>query len=64
MEQDAAARTINESQPVMAGEAETAEYIGDLLIQLERLARTQGLVRLQYLLRACQEEAAKVAAGR
>ncbi|MFZ5619340.1 MAG: hypothetical protein ACOZAA_18670 [Pseudomonadota bacterium] len=64
MEQDAAARKINGNQPTMAGEAETAEYIGDLLVQLERLARTHGLVRLQYLLRSCQEEAAKVAGGR
>ena len=44
----------------MADEAETAQYIADLLGQLERLARTHGLVRLQYLLRTCQEEAFKV----
>lgn len=64
MEQDAAARKAPQDQPRMASETETAEYIGDLLVQLERLARTHGLVRLQYLLRSCQDEAAKVAAGR
>jgi len=45
----------------LADEAETAEYIGDLVSQLERLARTHGLVRLQYLLGTCREEAQKVA---
>jgi len=44
----------------LADEAETAEYIGDLVSQLERLARTHGLVRLQYLLAACREEAHKL----
>lgn len=45
----------------LAGEAETAEYICDLVSQLERLARMHGLVRLQYLLGACREEAQKLA---
>lgn len=47
----------------LADEAQTAEYIGDLVAQLERLARTQGLIQLQYLLGACREEAQKVACG-
>lgn len=44
----------------LADEAQTAEYICDLVTQLERLARTQGLVQLQYLLGACREEAQKI----
>ncbi|MEK7265206.1 MAG: hypothetical protein AAB227_03810 [Pseudomonadota bacterium] len=47
----------------LADEAQTAEYIGDLVIQLERLARSQGLVQLQYLLGACREEAQKISGG-
>jgi hypothetical protein len=47
----------------LASEAETADYIGDLLRQLEKLAGTSGLVRLQYLLREGVEEAEKLAAG-
>ncbi len=48
----------------LADEAQTAEYIGDLVIQLERLARSQGFVQLQYLLGACREEAQKISGGR
>ncbi|OFX01126.1 MAG: hypothetical protein A3E78_11500 [Alphaproteobacteria bacterium RIFCSPHIGHO2_12_FULL_63_12] len=44
----------------LADEEQTAEYIGDLVFQLERLARSQGLVQLQYLLGACREEAQKI----
>lgn len=47
----------------LADERQTAEYIGDLLAQLERLARGQGLVRLQYLLCASREEAQNIADG-
>ena len=60
----AAKATENKSQRVqLADEAQTAEYIGDLVAQLERLARTQGLIQLQFLLGACREEAQKVACG-
>jgi len=64
MSNDAIARIEPAAQPRLASAAETAEYIGDLLKQLERLARTHGLVRLQYLLKGCQEEAERVAADR
>lgn len=47
----------------LADEAETAEYIGDLVGQLERLASTRGLVRLQYLLKSCRDEAIRISAG-
>lgn len=47
----------------LADEAETAEYIGDLVSQLERLAQSHGLVQLQYYLGVCREEARKVTAG-
>ncbi|MEZ5921589.1 MAG: hypothetical protein R3C60_09600 [Parvularculaceae bacterium] len=47
----------------LASEAETAEYIADLLEQLEMLARTHGLVELQYLLMQSREEAVKAAAA-
>lgn len=47
----------------LADEAQTAEYIGDLVTQLERLARSQGLIQLQYLLGACREEAQKISGG-
>ncbi len=63
MENNAAARKAPSEKARMASEAETAEYIGDLLSQLERLARSSGLVKLQYLLRSCQEEARRAAAG-
>ncbi len=49
--------------PLLASEVETAEYIADLLDQLEKLARTHGLVKLQYRLRQCREEARRFAAG-
>jgi len=48
----------------LADELQTAEYICDLVEQLERLARTHGLVRLQFLLATCREEASRVATGR
>ncbi|MCB2113948.1 MAG: hypothetical protein R3C42_04070 [Parvularculaceae bacterium] len=48
----------------LAGDAETAEYIGDLVGQLERLACTHGLVKLQYLLAACRDEARNAAGER
>jgi hypothetical protein len=63
MTREASAQKAPPAQPRLASDAETAEYIGDLLGQLERLARSHGLVRLQYLLKGCQEEAARVAAG-
>lgn len=47
----------------MADEAETAQYIGDLVLQLERLAATHGLIKLQYLLRSCEEEARRLSSG-
>lgn len=57
----ATAEDATKTSPQLADDAQTAEYIGDLIGQLERLARTQGLVRLQYLLSVCREEAEKVA---
>lgn len=62
MKRDATAAEPSE-KPRLADEAETAEYIGDLLAQLERLAHSQGLVQLQFLLKACRDEAARIAAG-
>ncbi len=59
----ATAERATKPGPHLADDAQTAEYIGDLVGQLERLARTQGLVRLQYLLGVCREEAEKVAAS-
>ncbi len=59
----AQAETGPEEAVKLADDPETAEYISDLVTQLERLARTHGLVRLQYLLGACREEAQKIAAG-
>jgi hypothetical protein len=50
--------------PRIASDAEAAEYISDLLGQLERLARAHGLVALQFLLKTCREEASRLAAGR
>lgn len=47
----------------LATDAQTAEYIADLLKQLEKMAQAGGLVRLQYLLRESVEEAEKLAAG-
>ena len=47
----------------LADECETAEYVAELLTQLERIARGHGLVRLQYLLRECRDEAQRVAVG-
>lgn len=44
----------------LADEAQTAEYIGDLVGQLERLAQSHGLVQLQYHLGVCREEAQKI----
>jgi hypothetical protein len=59
----ATAESATKAGPQLADDAQTAEYIGDLVGQLERLARTQGLVRLQYLLSVCREEAEKIANG-
>ena len=47
----------------LASETQTAAYIADLLGQLERLAQSAGLVRLQYLLRESVEEAERLSAG-
>jgi hypothetical protein len=52
--------TPADDRPALADEAETAQYIGDLVNQLERLARTHGLVSLQYQLRRCNEEARRI----
>ncbi len=64
MNQQIAAKNPAAPEPRIANEAETAEYIGELLSQLERLARSHGLVKLQYLLKACQDETALIAAAR
>ena len=59
----AKAASDSEDSGRLADEAQTAEYIGDLVTQLERLARSQGLIQLQYLLGVCREEAVKISAG-
>jgi len=59
--QAGAQRAASKEDQRLATDAETAEYMGDLLKQLERMAQTGGLVRLQYLLRECVEEAEKAA---
>ncbi|MDZ7627291.1 MAG: hypothetical protein U5J99_02645 [Parvularculaceae bacterium] len=56
-------RTAPKDESCLASEAETAEYIADLLKQLQKMADTGGLVRLSYLLRECVEEAERAAAG-
>ncbi len=58
-----ASRQAHEEKRRLVSDAETADYIADLLRQLEKLAGTSGLVRLQYLLRECIEEAERLAAG-
>lgn len=45
----------------LAAASETAEYVADLLSQLERLAHAHGLVRLQYLLIQARDEAQEIA---
>ena len=47
----------------LANESETAEYIADLLGQLEKMAGTAGFVRLQYLLKESADEAKGLSAG-
>ncbi len=64
MNQQLAAKDPGGPEARIADVAETAEYIGELLAQLERLARSHGLVKLQYLLKACQDEAAAIVAAR
>jgi hypothetical protein len=59
--QTGSARRRTGTEPRLANESETAEYIADLLRELEAMARTGGLVRLAYLLRECVEEADKAA---
>ena len=49
--------TENAASSRLATGSETAEYIADLLNQLERLAATAGLVKLQYLILAARDEA-------
>ena len=59
--QTGAVRQAPEENHRLATEAETAEYVADLLKQLVKMAQTGGLVRLAYLLRECVEEAEKAA---
>ncbi len=61
--QTGAVREAPKKDQRLATEAETAEYIADLLKQLEMIAQSSGLVRLAYLLRETVEEAEKAAAG-
>ncbi len=49
------------ASPSLASEAETAEYIADLLWQLQRLANAHGFVRLQYILIQGRDEAGGLA---
>ncbi len=59
--QKGASREASDGETLLASETETAEYIGDLLRQLEKMAQSAGLVRLAYLLRESVEEAEKAA---
>jgi len=51
------------SEPRLASEAETAEYIADMLNQLCALAASQGFAELGYLLIVAREKAAQIAAA-
>jgi hypothetical protein len=61
--QAGAARQAPDENQRLASEQETAEYIADLLRQLDKMAETAGFVRLHYLLRECVEEAENLAAA-
>ncbi len=61
--QAGAIRQAPEENQRLASAGETAEYIADLLGQLDKMAQSAGFVRLQYLLRECVEEAEKLAVG-
>ena len=63
MKQQAKAAETVSAGPRLASEAETAEYIGDLLSELHRLAASAGLVQLQYLILQAKDEAARAAAA-
>ncbi len=47
-------------KPELAADGQVAEYIGDLVSQLERLAWTHGHARLANLLEICREEAERI----
>ncbi len=61
--QAGAVRSASKKDQRLATETETAEYLADLLKQLDKMAEASGFVRLQYLLRECVEEAEKLASG-
>ncbi len=61
MNQEATAKRPASDRNLIATQAETAEYIGELNGQLEKLARTHGLVDLQFHLMTCREAAEKAA---
>lgn len=61
--QAGAVRETPKEDQRLATEAETAEYIADLLRQLELMAQSSGFVRLAFLLRETVEEAEKAAAA-
>lgn len=63
MAQQAGASIAPKEKERLATERETAEYVADLLRQLQMMADGAGLVRLSYLLRECVDEAEKTAAG-
>ena len=44
-------------------QSQTAAYIADLVSEMERLARIENIGRLETLLRAARQEAAKFAAA-
>jgi hypothetical protein len=58
-----AASAADASPPEMAANAETAEYIEDMVHQLERLAASSNLARLAELLAQAREEARRAAFG-
>jgi hypothetical protein len=63
MKQQAKVAAEEAAAPRLANEAETAEYIADLLSELQRLAASAGLVQLQYFILQAQDEAKRAAAA-
>ena len=58
-----AASAADAASPVSAASAQTAEYIEDMVHQLERLAAANHLVRLAEILGQAREEARRAAFG-
>lgn len=58
-----AASAADASPPEIAANAQTAEYIEDMVHQLERLAAGSDLLRLAEILAQAREEARRAAFG-